>query len=450
MNTKLIIISSPNPVSSEISKVVTLLKSGLQQFHIRKPNFNDLDMMNYITSIPKEYRKYLVLHSHYHLAKDYNLKGIQVGKYRIAEAKAYKNHFSYFGYSAHSFSEITEHKENYSHFFLSPIYNSISKAEYKANFSKDEIGTFLKNNSETNIIALGGIHTQNSKECFSLGFKGIALLGAIWGQEDPLAAYHEIQNELSERAFALSIAGFDPSSGAGVTADIKTFEQHNIQGLGVNTAITYQNESEFLSVDWLSFEQMRKQIDILLSKYQLEYVKIGLIENFEVLKQIVALLKGFDNRIKIIWDPILKASANFDFHNKISRTEVFDLLEDIYLVTPNIPECNALFGTSETDEIQSVIAKLNLSKVLLKGGHSETNNVSDFLIEVNSISTFHGQRLENKDKHGTGCVLSSAICSNLAKGLTLQASIQNAKQYVTNFIDSNNGLLGFHNISNNN
>ncbi len=446
MNNKLIIISSPSTVSSEIKKVVSLLKLGLQQFHVRKPNFDDFDMMNYITSIPKEYRKYLVLHSHYHLAKEFNLKGIQVGKNRVDEAKEYKNNFSYFGYSAHSISEITKNKENYSHFFLSPIYNSISKAEYKANFTSAELSAFLQNNTDINIVALGGIDENNSKECFSIGFKGIALLGAIWQQTDVLIAFNKIQKTLKARALTLSIAGFDPSSGAGITADIKTCEQHKVQGLGVNTAITYQNESEFLSVDWLSFEQIKKQIDVLFAKYKPTHVKIGLIESFEILKQVILVLKAYNKSVKIIWDPILKASANFNFHNTINRKEIFDLLKDIYLATPNLHECDAIFGTTDINVIQLAINDFKLCNVLVKGGHSINDDVSDVLIEQNNITHFEGKRLVNKDKHGTGCVLSSAICSNLANELSLQASIKIAKNYVTNFIDSSNKLLGFHNI----
>ncbi len=445
MNTQIIVISSPNAIPSEIKKVVLLLKSGLQQFHIRKPDFSDFDMMNYITSIPKEYRKYLVLHTHYHLAKEFNLKGIQIGLNRVAEAKQYKSNFKYFGYSAHSFAEIIENKEEYTHFFLSPVFNSISKADYTSNFTPNELNSFLQKNNDLNIIALGGIEEKNSKECFSLGFKGIALLGAIWQQEDSLIAFNKVHKSINKRPFVLSIAGFDPSSGAGITADIKTFEQHKVQGLGVNTAITYQNESEFLSVDWLSLGQIKKQIDVLFAKYNPKFVKIGLIENFEVLKQVISFLKGLDNNLKIIWDPIVKASANFGFHDKIDTNEVLELLKDIYLVTPNLPECKALFGTDNTNDIQNRLAKLKLNKVLLKGGHSTTNNVSDVLIERNNTTNFEGQRLVNRDKHGTGCVLSSAICSNLANGMELQASIKKAKQYIALFIGSNSGMLGYHN-----
>lgn len=421
-----------------------LLDQGLQQYHIRKPGFSDFDMINYITSIPKAYHKNLVLHSHYFLAKDFGFKGIQVGVKRVAEAKEYLNSFNYVGYSAHSFDEIIANKGSYTHFFLSPVFNSISKKDYTSNFNLNEVSSFLQQNKEIKIIALGGIDNENCRSCIEYGFSGIALLGSIWNENDLLIAYNTIFETLNQRAFTMSIAGFDPCSGAGLTADIKTFEQHEVQGLGVVSAITYQNESEFKSVDWLSFEQIKKQIEILLSKYRIGFVKIGLIESLEVLKQVTALLKGYDSNIKIIWDPILKSSTNFDFHNDIDKASVLTLLKDMYLITPNLPECEKLFGSSNVSEIQTIIKNNGICNVLIKGGHSINDDVTDVLTEANNVANFNGKRLVNKDKHGTGCVLSSAICSNLSKGVSLHNSIEQAKLYVTRFIDSNATLLGYH------
>ncbi len=444
MKPKLLIISPSENIPSEIRKVKSLLDQGLQQFHIRKPGFTDFDMINYITSIPKAYHKFLVLHSHYCLVKDFGLKGIQVGVNSIAEAKEYKNSFNYYGYSAHSFDEIVTNKQNYTHFFLSPVFNSISKKDYKSNFNLSEISEFLQENQELKIIALGGISNNNFRQCIDIGFSGMALLGAIWNENDALNAYNIINEALNRRANTLSIAGFDPSSGAGVTADIKTFEQHEVQGLGVITAITYQNENEFRSLDWLSYEQIKKQIEVLLSKYKIQFIKIGLIENFEILRQIITIFNEYDENIKVIWDPILKSSTNFDFHSDINKSKIFNLLKTIYLITPNLPESEVLFGTNDFIEIQSKIKDAEICNILVKGGHTINDDVTDVLIEQNNVKYFHGRRLVNKYKHGTGCVLSSAICSNLSKGINLHSSIEQAKEYITKFIDSNHTLLGYH------
>ena len=121
------------------------------------------------------------------------------------------------------------------------------------------------------------------------------------------------------RPYVLSIAGYDPCGGAGVLADIKTFETIGVYGLAVTTGITYQNDHKFAGVHWLSKKKIKNQLYPLLEAYKVEYVKIGLIESLEVQSEVIELLLGYNNDIKIIWDPILKASAGFSFHKKISK-----------------------------------------------------------------------------------------------------------------------------------
>lgn len=442
---KIIVISSPKTVNSEIEKVVKLFECGLKQFHLRKPNFNSDEIINYLNKIPSEYHKHIVVHSNYHLAKGFGLKGIQVNQRSINAALKYRNDFSYFGYSAHSFAEITEHKHLFTHFWISPVYDSISKTDYWSAFTFDDLVEFISENHDVNMIALGGIKESDCSKILNLGFKGVALLGAIWQNHDVATTFNNIINNINTRAATLTIAGFDPSSGAGISADIKTMEQHKVIALGVTTAITYQNESEFIGVDWMTFDQIKKQIEILFRKHNPEFIKIGLIESFDVLQNVVALIKKLNSNAKIIWDPILKASAGFCFHSDIDPEKLIQLLQSIYLVTPNIPECEALFGTTNHNQIQSLIADNKLCRILLKGGHSLNHDVTDVLISETEITRFDGKLLPNKSKHGTGCVLSSAICANMANELSMSIAIKKGKKYVTKFINSNNNLLGFHN-----
>jgi len=441
---KIIVISSPTAVPSEIDEVCALFDAGLKQFHVRKPDFMHSDMENYIKSIPIEYHKYLVLHSHYGLAVKYNLKGIQIGFKSIQYTSLYSGKFCYFGYSAHSFSEIEEYKDFFTHFFISPVYNSISKQDYKSNFSAAQIANFIDKNNSVKLIALSGLNEDNCCRTINLGFQCAAFLGAIWNSNSVVDTYNTILNKLSIRPTVLSIAGFDPSSGAGITSDIKTFEQHKVIGLGVTTSITYQNESEFVDVDWLADSQIKRQIDILLAKHNPLFVKIGLVENIETLKNVVQYLKKRNSEVNIIWDPILKASAGFTFHNCIDNENLFFLLQNIYLITPNIPECKKLFGTCNYSTIQQMIIENNFCNVLIKGGHSEDNSSVDVLITKDDIIKIEGVRINNHGKHGSGCVLSSAICANLSLGFNLELAIKKAKLYITQFISSNDSLLGFH------
>ncbi len=198
MNPNIIVISSSQSVRSEIRKLVELFELGLKQFHVRKPDFTDFDMMNYLSQIPEKYRTRLVLHSHYHLAESFHLKGIQVGKNRLQEGLLYQGQFQYFGYSAHTFEEIEEHQQTFSHFFISPVFDSISKENYRSSFDVSELSDFLVKHSQLNIIALGGIDNQSIKRIKSVGFKGFAVLGTIWQSKNLSEVFRELLKEVSK------------------------------------------------------------------------------------------------------------------------------------------------------------------------------------------------------------------------------------------------------------
>src|ERR1035437_1980671 len=125
-----------------------------------------------------------------------------------------------------------------------------------------------------------------------------------------------------ERPCVLSIAGFDPSGGAGVLADIKTFEQHKVLGMGVVTGLTFQNDSEFDGVKWVEIDDILKQIEILPKKFKFEFVKIGMIKDVQTLETIISNLKSKIQNPKLIWDPILKASAGFEIHKNLDKEKL--------------------------------------------------------------------------------------------------------------------------------
>ena len=244
----------------------------------------------------------------------------------------------------------------------------------------------------------------------------------------------------SKTHFALSIAGFDPCGGAGILADIKTFEANQVYGLGVCSAITFQNDNSFVGVDWLSFEQIKSQLDPLFSKYFIDTVKVGLIASLEVFDKLIYYLKQKNKGIKIIWDPIIKASAGFEFHSKVNQVLLNKILDNIFLVTPNWPEAQVLFGTCEKSKIKD---KVNCA-VYLKGGHNMTSCAIDYLFDKNMDLHFEAPWIENGEKHGSGCVLSAAITANISKQQSLNQACANAKKYVSLFLGSSENLLGSH------
>lgn len=235
----------------------------------------------------------------------------------------------------------------------------------------------------------------------------------------------------------LSIAGFDPCGGAGILADIQTMHQLKVQGMAVVTALTYQNEDDLWGIEWKDFEPIKSQIDALLADYDFKVVKIGIINGLNLLDK---LLQYLENRLpdaKVVWDPILKSSSGFDFVKKVESDEFQNILKRVHLITPN---------RWEFDKISAALGSETWpTNVLKKGGHSDTDDTTDYLIlkDGNQIK-IPGNRLAGKDKHGTGCVLSSAIAAELSKGADLETACTSAKAYTEKYLQSGTAKLGRH------
>ena len=131
------------------------------------------------------------------------------------------------------------------------------------------------------------------------------------------------------RPIVISIAGFDPSGGAGVLADVKTFEQHKVYGFGINTANTIQTEDQFVAIEWTTIEFVLQSIETLFDSYEIKAVKIGIIPSLEYLKSIVFLIKRLSPKTKIIWDTVLKSTTEFDFLNIQNQNDLIIILKEI-------------------------------------------------------------------------------------------------------------------------
>ena len=244
----------------------------------------------------------------------------------------------------------------------------------------------------------------------------------------------------TERPFILSIAGYDPSGGAGLLADIKTMEQLQVQGLGICTAMTLQTESQCLSLNWQPLADILSATDVLMKNYKVEAVKIGVVKDTEFLGQIIERIRSINPAVKIVWDPVLKSTSAFSFFDLNRVSELKNVLEKIDLITPNYNEYtilkeNGLFEKSEP-----------LCSVLVKGGHREDQLGTDILFANGKEVSIQPSNKKSVyyPKHGSGCVLSSAIASYLAKGQNLENACRNGKLYIEKFLTSNPGLLGFH------
>ncbi|PCH97703.1 MAG: hydroxymethylpyrimidine/phosphomethylpyrimidine kinase [Bacteroidetes bacterium] len=250
---------------------------------------------------------------------------------------------------------------------------------------------------------------------------------------------------MQAKKHVLSIAGLDPSAGAGILSDIKTFEAHKVFGLGVCSCITFQNELKINGVSWISAEEIIKQLEPLFAQYLIDYVKIGLIQNGSTLENLTNYLLKKNPKIKIMWDPILQASSGFIFHDGFERIFLYELSQKLFLITPNTQEITRLMPDESTAGACEKLSKY--CSVLLKGGHTTEEDCTDQLYTKGIITNIKSKRLQS-EKHGTGCVLSSSITANLANGLTLEDACTSAKQYVFKFLESDPGLVGQHSYEN--
>lgn len=247
---------------------------------------------------------------------------------------------------------------------------------------------------------------------------------------------------LNRHTYVMSIAGFDPSGGAGLLADIKTFEQHKVYGLAVNTANTIQTEDVFDSLEWTKQEMVLKTIDVLFDAYPVTAVKTGIVPSFGALREIVSHVRGKSHDVKIVVDPVLRSSTGFDFHDSAAKKDLVSVLEQIDLLTPNMSEVLALTGNLDNETAALQLAAC--CNVLLKGGHSSDQLGVDYLYTKGGMVILPPGRTDVSAKHGSGCVLSAAITANLALGMDLEKACRKAKTYVEHYLSSHPSLLGSH------
>jgi hydroxymethylpyrimidine/phosphomethylpyrimidine kinase len=238
-------------------------------------------------------------------------------------------------------------------------------------------------------------------------------------------------------ANVLSIAGSDPSGGAGIQADLKTFSALGCYGMAVITALTAQNTRGVTAVHIPPPAFIAQQIDAIFADVRVDAVKIGMLASGEIAAIVAERLKAHGAK-NIVLDPVLVATSG----DSLGSPDVVDAMRRhlfplATVITPNIPEAERLSGftTAGTQEgLQKVardLATLDARAVLVKGGHLATASADDVLLEGGQFQTYSAPRVDTQNTHGTGCTLSSAIACYLAKGHPLRDAVGAAKAYLT-------------------
>ena len=238
----------------------------------------------------------------------------------------------------------------------------------------------------------------------------------------------------------LTIAGSDSSGGAGIQADLKTFAAHGTFGMSVITAVTAQNTCGVTQVQDITPEVITAQIDAVFSDIRVDAVKIGMVSRSESIRAIAQGLKCWKPAI-VVADPVMISKSGYPLlQPEACDTLIRELLPLATLLTPNLPEAEAICGFAihtelEMERAANKILALGARAVLVKGGHLEGSRADDYLFDGKKGIWIPGERIASEHTHGTGCTLSSALAANLAKGMSLEEAVRASKRYVTTGIE---------------
>lgn len=231
---------------------------------------------------------------------------------------------------------------------------------------------------------------------------------------------------------ALTIAGSDSCGGAGIQADLKSFQANGVYGMSVITAVTVQNTMGVFGIQDITPEIIEGQINVIFEDIRVDAVKIGMVSKIESIKAIAKALRNVENLPKVVLDPVMISKSGF---NLLSRDAKDTLVKELFplaeLITPNLPEAEEILGVEiktldEMKEAAIKLMELGPKAVLVKGGHLE-DDATDLLFDGKNFILLPQERLNTTHTHGTGCTLSSAIAANLAKGMTVEEAVKAGK-----------------------
>lgn len=236
---------------------------------------------------------------------------------------------------------------------------------------------------------------------------------------------------------AVTIAGSDSGGGAGIQADLKTFSALGVYGASVIAALTAQNTKGVTGIHDVPPEFVTAQLDAVYSDLKVRATKIGMLSRPETIEAVAAGLKKYHAK-NIVLDPVMVAASG----DRLLVPEAIDTIKRLLfpladIITPNLAEAAALLDQPVAKHENEMAAQgeallaLGAKAVLVKGGHSDSKNAVDILVEPSGIHRFTSERIDTKNTHGTGCTLSSAIAAGLAKGLVMHDALAAAKGYIT-------------------
>ena len=419
------------------------LKGGVTCVQLREKNLDSDTFLEEAIAMRKlchSYGAVFIVNDNVDIAIQSKADGVHIGQddMELNEVRKLVGDDMIIGVSAHSVREATEaEKAGADYLGVGAAFATDTKSD--ANTISHETIKAICDAVNIPVVAIGGISKENISELKGTGVDGVALVSAVYGADDIEAECRTLRN-LSQKMTgtmntALTIAGSDSSGGAGIQADIKTMSANGVYAMSAITALTAQNTMGVKSILEVTPQFLSEQLDCVFTDIYPDAVKIGMVSSSALIKVIADKLNEY-NAENIVVDPVMVATSG----SKLIADEAIETLKKELLpiakvVTPNIFEAEILADMKiENAKDMETAAKRIYERygcaVLLKGGHS-INDANDLLYTIDECRWYMGNRIDNPNTHGTGCTLSSAIASNLAKRIPLERAVENAKEYIS-------------------
>lgn len=435
------------PIENAVEEAI---KGGVTCIQVREKN-SDFDefvsIASKIKAITEKYNIPLIINDDIDVMLEVDGDGIHIGQDDISleEVKMRVGADKIIGVSARTYKEAYDaYLGGADYIGVGAMYSTATKTD--ANIVEMKVLEKICNEIPIPVVIIGGINRNTIENFEDINIDGVSIVSDIFGSDNVFESSKELkkltntyvkkQDDLKK---VLTIAGSDCSGGAGIQADIKTISSYGQYAMSVITSITAQNTQGVTNIENVDVKMVKDQLDAIFTDIRPDAIKIGMVSNKEIILAICEKLKQY-NCENIVYDPVMVSTSGA----KLLEDDTVDVIIENLLplatiITPNIYEAEVLAkikidNENHVKDAINKIAKYYKGSILIKGGHLK-DSCNDLLFDGGEIHFIKGDKIDNKNTHGTGCTLSSAIACNLAKNESIINSVKNSKNFITKAID---------------
>lgn len=434
----LYLVTDERPASELVPLVREAALGGVTLVQLRRKKDNPWELValgRELLSVLTPLGVPLIINDYAEVAKEIGAAGVHLGQgdLDVRAAREMLGESAVIGLSVESIAQVPE-ACGADYLAASPVYPTPTKTDTAAPLLLSGVKR-LRERCHVPLVAIGGVTRENTQDLLEAGADGVAVVSAICAAPDPRWAARELRETI--RRFSprlLTIAGSDSGGGAGIQADLKTFQALGGYGASAITAVTAQNTSGVTGIGALSPAMVSDQIEAVLSDIGADAIKLGMLFSAEIMEAVAETLSRFST-IPVVVDPVMVAKGG----SRLLQESAVEALRHFILpraaiITPNLPEAEVLCGRSIASESEMESAADRLldlcPAVLLKGGHLSTREAPDLFATRAQKSWLRYPRIATRNTHGTGCTYSAAVAAFLGRGLPAHEAVHRARDYV--------------------